>query len=50
MFAGAPVVNDDGSIRGALLLCRPLREVSVASQGLIRLMSIAFQGFSGMIH
>ena len=42
MFAGAPVVNDDGSIRGALLLCRPLREVSVASQGLIRLMAIAF--------
>lgn len=42
VFAGAPVVNDDGTIRGALLLCRPLREVAVASQGLIRLMLIAF--------
>jgi len=42
VFAGAPVVNDDGTTRGALLLCRPLREVSVASQRLIRLMAIAF--------
>ncbi len=48
VFAGAPVVNDDGTIRGALLLCRPLREVSVASQGLIRLMLIAFL-FAGLI-
>ena len=42
VFAGAPVVNDDGTIRGALLLARPLREVSLASQGLIRLLLIAF--------
>ncbi len=42
VFAGAPIKNSDGITKGALLLCRPLREVSVASQSLIRLMAIAF--------
>ena len=42
VFAGAPIKNTRGETKGAVLLCRPLREVSMASQGLIRLMATAF--------
>ena len=42
MFAGAPVKDSSGATKGALLLCRPLREVSAASQSVIQLMAIAF--------
>ncbi len=42
VFAGAPIKNNSGVTKGALLLCRPLREVSMASQSLIKLMAIAF--------
>jgi two-component system sensor histidine kinase ResE len=42
VFAGAPIKNSDGTTKGALLLCRPLKEVSVANQNLIKLMAIAF--------
>jgi two-component system sensor histidine kinase ResE len=42
VFAGAPIKDSDGATKGALLLCRPLREVSVANQNLIKLMAIAF--------
>ncbi len=42
VFAGAPINNNSGVTKGALLLCRPLKEVSTASRSLIQLMAIAF--------
>ena len=42
VFAGAPIKNNSGVTKGALLLCRPLRAISVANRNLIRLMAIAF--------
>lgn len=42
VIAGAPIKNNSGVTKGALLLCRPLREISVANRNLIRLMTIAF--------
>ena len=42
VFAGAPIQNSDGTTKGALLLCRSLREVSVANENMTKLMAIAF--------
>lgn len=42
VFAGAPIRAAAGEITGALLLCRPLVEVSVASQSLIKLLAVGF--------
>jgi len=42
VIAGAPIKTNSGVTKGALLLCRPLREISVANRNLIRLMTIAF--------
>lgn len=42
VFAGSPIKNSEGVTRGALLLCRPLKEISVANRNLIKLMATAF--------
>ncbi len=42
VFAGAPIKDASGATMGAVLLCRTIREVSMASASVIRLMLIAF--------
>jgi signal transduction histidine kinase len=42
VFAGAPIKDTSGATTGALLLCRPLVEISMASQSLIKLLSMGF--------
>lgn len=41
LFAGAPIVNIGGKVTGAVILYRPLREVSAMSQRILSLFSIA---------
>lgn len=48
VFAGAPVVNEDGEITGAVILYRPLREISASTRRVLLLL-MASGAFSVLV-